>query len=428
MADTTISQPVEATQPAQAHAAAVPTDHVSRRDVALALLFTSIVLIATLLLYGSSFEGTKKTDFGARYASGLMLREGYGPQLYNLEEQTRVQRELFDRATPLPEDHPPFEILLYEPLSRLTFLQAYFVWGLFNVAIWMASVYLLRASVPVPRQNLRFLLLCFTFFPLWLTLHGGQTSMLMLLSYSLALFHLKRRRAFATGASLGLGLFKFHLVLPFVLICALRGKWRLIAGFVAVAAVLAGISALVVGPGGLAQYAALLVYIARHPGDPSFSPIPVWDMPTLRGFLTAIWGGALRPEWISALTTPMTLGLLVFTAWRWRKVDRRRDERGQDLMFAAALVVTLLTSFHLFANDLGALLPAIFLALGAVPWSRPSRWHILLAISVGILYLPFVYLLLSDKLFLLCPILVAFVVTLFGLRSAAPLSEPTVTG
>src|ERR1700722_13012179 len=190
MSRAVISEPVHPAGSGDASVAA-SRERASRRQIAIALIFTAAILMATVLCYATSFDEAKRMDFATRYAAGLMVRQGNGSKLYDIDAQTRVQRDLFGRETPLLELHPPFEALLYAPLAKLPYLWAYVLWGMVNIGLWMASVYFLRKSVPVPKQTFRFLAVCFTFFPLWLTLHGGQTSILLLLSYSLTLFGLK---------------------------------------------------------------------------------------------------------------------------------------------------------------------------------------------------------------------------------------------
>jgi hypothetical protein len=67
-------------------------------------------------------------DFRIFYTAGLMLRRGQGTSLYNDSLQLNTQREFVPPArfddTPLPYNHPPFEALLYLPLTSLSYLPA----------------------------------------------------------------------------------------------------------------------------------------------------------------------------------------------------------------------------------------------------------------------------------------------------------------
>ena len=68
------------------------------------------------------------------------------------------------------------------------------------------------------------------FFPISYALMQGQDSIMLLALYCLAYVALRRGRDLQAGIWLGLGLFKFHLVLPFVLILFLRRRWRAVLG------------------------------------------------------------------------------------------------------------------------------------------------------------------------------------------------------
>jgi hypothetical protein len=91
------------------------------------------------------------------------------------------------------------------------------------------------------------------------------------------------------------------------------------------------------------------------------------------------------------------------------------------LAFVAALVVALITGFHLYVYDLILLLPAILLAVGSWQWSRKTRRRTVLNTSIAPLYLPAVHLLLGhwNRLCLLWLPLFAFALAfwvLLGLR------------
>ncbi len=385
-------------------------------EIRIALGFTVALLLGCSLLQTVTLEA-RKYDFSTRYASGLILRRGDGSKLYCLEEERRVQEALFGRKGVMVETHPPFEIPLYAQLSKLPYNHAYIVLAVINISIWVVFALLIRSCAPVPEQTFRYLLLCFTFFPLWAALLQGQTSLLLLLLYGATFLALKRKRDFVAGVFLGLGLFRFQLVLPFVLICILRKKWKLTAGFVLVALLLAAISVLAVGWQGVMSYAHFIIDTARHPSNPAYASIRPSDMPTVRGFLAAILTGWVSQKWINAGTALVSAFLILFTAWRWRQEDRRDEDDSLGLIFAAALTVTLITGFYVLAHDMSLMLLAVLLTLATSQQSKESRWWLILRALIIVLFIPFVYMLLLHwhRLSLLFPILVAFALATFAL-------------
>jgi hypothetical protein len=286
----------------------------------------------------------------------------------------------------------------------------------------MLFAYLIRPHAPVPKQTFRYFILCFGFYPLWVALIQGQTSVLLLVLYSLTFLSLKRKQDFRAGVFLGLGLFKFQLVLPFALICVLRRKWRLMGGFAAAALLLGALSTIAVGPAGVVSYVKFLIDTVRHPANPAYIGIVPSDMPTLQGFFTFLMTGTITPKWINAAVALASVFLILFTAWWWRREDQREGDASLGLVFAVALVITLLTGFHLLAHDLSPMLLAVLLAIGSSQWSEPSGWRLVLNASIVPLYLPPVFWLLFhwSRVCLLFPILVAFVLAAFCLARKQP--------
>jgi hypothetical protein len=80
----------------------------------------------------------------------------------------------------------------------------------------------------------------------------GQDSILLLFLYCLVFLGLRRNAEFSGGSWLGLGVFKYHLVVPFV-VPLLRRK-KLTAGFMVVVVLLGLISLAVTGWQGLLSY------------------------------------------------------------------------------------------------------------------------------------------------------------------------------
>ena len=76
------------------------------------------------------------------------------------------------------------------------------------------------------------LLTILAFFPVWYCLLQGQDSILLLLLFALSFWLWRRGQDEAAGFVLALGLFRPQLVLPFVLVTFLGGRWKFIRGFI----------------------------------------------------------------------------------------------------------------------------------------------------------------------------------------------------
>lgn len=380
----------------------------TKRDVIIAAgIAAAAMLVAVLAMTRST--ACEDADFIGIYTPALLIREGHAGEIYSSEAQARVQRTLFNRPNVLLGIQPPFEFALVAPLTRLTYRKAYAVWGAINVALWMLFAYLLRPYAPVPRNALRYLLLCLLFFPAWVAFLQGQPSILMLVSWTLAFVFMKRRQDFWGGIFLGLAIFKFAAVLPFSLICLLRGKWKVLAGFVTTALLLGGVAVAVVGVAGVHAYVDLLLAITRNPNNPAYQCIEPLKMPTLRGFLNVMLAGKASSGFINGAASLISIPLVALMAWQWRREDRRAGGGSFDLMFAASLVISVAVAQHLLTHDLTVLLLPVLLVFGSPELSRTRVCHLIITVAVVILYIPlYIFWVPHGGLFLLGPVLLAF--------------------
>ncbi len=413
------------------------TGQPTRREMRIALSFTAAVLFAFVLL-NASLRINVIHDFVAIYTGASIVRQGHGSRLYDLAEQAHVQAPLFkgrscagcgrgtaafwvgvgvalSKGRPfLVYNHTPFETLLFAPLTALSYGQAYVVWGAINIALWMFFAYLARPYAPVPEQTFHYLFLCFAFLPLWGALEHGQTSLLVLIAFTLTFIFLKRRQDLWAGMCLAFGLFKFPVVLPFALICLLRRKWKLMAGFTTASSVLAALSLIIVGPSGLLSYFRLLRDQVVHPHALGYG-IKIRYMANVRGLIYEFLRHVATARSIDVAVMLVSVFLVVYAARGWNRLEGQGGAGSLGLGFAAALVISEVASFHTLAHDLSPTLLAILLAIGAYPWSNKPLWLQPLGVTVAGLYL--VPLVIAETWYwLIAPVLMAFAIA--ALKSA----------
>jgi hypothetical protein len=330
------------------------------RLILLTLLAATIVLHAWMFFSFRREIATGYQDFTIFYTAGKAVKEGRGRQLYDLKTQLALQRgfapEVKRRGNALPFNHPPFEALLFVPLAGFSYITAYLVWAVFNVALIVGFWILLRPRLPA-LHNLSPalpLLAMFAFFPVIMALLQGQDSILLLFLYGLAFSALASGRAFAAGVCLALALFKFQLVLPFVLTLLLRRQWKAIAGFSLTAFVLLLISAAVVGWNGVLAYPEFVFDLNRNAELAGIDPR---YMPNLRGLVAGLLHLTGVPGILFIVTLSIALVMLVVRWWRVRPGQKF------ELGFSLCLAVTTIVSYHLFVHDLAVLiLPILLLA------------------------------------------------------------------
>lgn len=369
----------------------------------------------------------RRLDFGAFYASGLILRQGHGAKLYDVQEQQRVQQQLLSRPGVLANPYPPFQAILFAPLTLLSYRAAYVTFGVINVLLWLYCVWLLRKCGSWEEHPLRLLLLGSLFFPLWMALFHGQFSVILLFSFTLSFAYLKNNRDYAAGLGSGLGLIKFVVVVPFALILVFRRKWRFAGGLLTAAAGWMLMSFTFVGTSGMRRYAGLLAGMFKNPSDPGYSvPIILRHMPTTRAFLTEFLGTAMPQHWISALWVLASGSLLLIVAWQWNQSARSRAESKLDLAFAAAVAVSLVTAPHLYPYDLTPMMLAAALVLSSPCVRANSIASSTIRAATVILYASPLYLFDERGLqavFLLAPVLVGFALAALSLTRQTTIDE-----
>jgi len=378
-------------------------------------LFGSAVLLVFVVFLADRPPTMEEADFSITYIGSRMVYLGMGPKLYDLAEQQRLKRLLVPNSLPLIYEHPPFEALLLAPLGALPYKTAYLIWGLINVATWLMLPTLLRPYAPAPRDDLGYLVLWLLFAPLGVALFDGQSSLLLLLVYSSTFIQLRRGRDFRGGAIFGLGLFKFQFVIPFMLILLLQGKWRFMKGFLATATALGALSLGVVGWRGIISYIHLLMGVAAHPENSSYGA--AIGMATVQGFAHPLLRNILGHTAVSLIVAGISIFLILWTAWLWRKSGFAADQRSFDLMFAVAVVVSLVTSMHMFTYDLSPLFLAMLLVAGYFPGRSHTLLRLVLGTTLVMFWMPplFLLLLARHSVYLWFPVLILFMMGTFKL-------------
>ena len=247
-----------------------------------AYLFSMACCNVSLLLREVAPLRVGYQDFTIYYMSGLLLREGRASMLYDMGTQYQTQLSFAHvpiRHGALPFNHPPFEAPLFVPFTFLRFWPAYLVWTALSLVLLAASAILLRRFPAIRALHPGLIAITtLAFFPLVNGLLQGQDSVLLMFLAVLALTCLDRGADVAAGACLAFGLFRPHMVIPLLLLLAVR-RWRMLVGFAAVSVFLGGISVAIMGWGWPKTYVRFVFLVEqarirnlpndaeRHQGD-----------------------------------------------------------------------------------------------------------------------------------------------------------------
>ncbi len=334
-------------------------------------------------------------DFSIYYSAGWVARHGLSHQFYDDTTRFEVQQPFASRVKqfrdPLPFTHPPFEAWYFAPFSNFSFLTAYILWDVVNLFLLAIGVWLMR---PYLRYFAKFsilkgVLVSLAFFPIFFCLLQGQDAILIFFVYACAYVLLRHQRYLPAGIVLALGLFKFHLIAPFVLLALFWRERKLWYGFVLASFALGVVSLAMVGTQGIFNYPRFVLALETKMSGSEKIPA---GMPSLRGLLYLI----SPPGWNTRpLLLMLCVALLAFTAWR---TSRARSENQFDFVFSLALIASALVGYHVVSYDLSMLLiPMALISDQLLRMTHPSFSRKSLMVAVGILFFSPLQLLLSLR-------------------------------
>jgi hypothetical protein len=333
--------------------------------VRLARLFIASMLAVHVIFFWNIREFVVRgdPDFTVYFTGASMLRQGLGRELYNSDAQKQIQQQFAavarTRHAPLPYIHPPYEALIFVPLTFLHYTTAYVVWNAVNAGILIWVCILLR-SILISLQRIPLLdciLACLALYPIFATFHQGQDAILLLLALTLSFRALSRSSDFAAGCWLGLGFFKFQFLIPLVIVLAFwRGK-RLGFGATVVGSAAAALSVLIVGWNAALGYPA---FAWRIVSNPSLGGIPYRFIPNLTGLVNG-WPVLENVGWPLRIVATVASILLLVAVASMKKLAR--DQRLFNLCLACAVIASLVACYNTNTYDLSLLLVPIAVCL-----------------------------------------------------------------
>ena len=301
-------------------------------------------------------------DFRQLYVAGYMVRTGHRTQLYDYAAQTYFQNTLVsndERA--LPFIRPAYQALMFVPFSLLPYRTAYLGFLLLNLLLLALAFLMLQPRLRGLSRVWPGLppALFLGFYPVALALMQGQDSILLLALLAAALVSLERNRDLTAGALAGVGLFKFQIVVPIVLLFLLWRRWRFVKGFMFSAILVGLLSFITSGWAETVVFVHSLLSVGAGlpavPGEINF-PLRINIMANLRGLIYGLASLRAPQRWLQVTT--LLLSSLVVISVR----ARGRQQRGGDAL-VLAITAGVVVSYYLFIHDLSILLIPIVLTL-----------------------------------------------------------------
>jgi glycosyl transferase family 87 len=239
----------------------------------------------------------------------------------------------------------PILAWLIAPLTSLSLPAAYAVWTVVSVAVFVWAWHATAPGLGLAKFSL--LLAGIAVWPVMDALYWGQPSLIVLALVAASWWLCARERPIAAGAVLAVATaLKPQVVILVPIALLVSARYRPFIAWAATCAVIGIVSAIALGPNGLNSLVQTLRYVQSDAGHSFFT-------------LARIFGhGAL---------TYAIEGLLGLTALI---VARRR--RGElDIVFAAGIIGSLASGFHLHQPDYSSLVLAAWLVLR----TAPPLWH-----------------------------------------------------
>jgi hypothetical protein len=315
------------------------------------IFFLGVVLAVIIVIHQAA---DAHFDFGVFYYAAHMVFGGSGHALYDLSAQHAFQAR-FHRPPSQLFYYPPYALIPFLGVAKLPILWAFSLWTALSLILVLLCVKILSNQTGIAYGNWP-MLLSIAFFPVALALAHGQLSLLVLAAYVLTYRLWQKGRLFLGGAVLALAALKFQLVIGFVLVLLLKRKWRELGGFATVSAALLALSLLITGIPSLIAYPGFVLHseggVGSEPGN----------MANWRGLLS-LFRPLFGPDHIAWMILVLSILTVFYAAWAWRSLDRG---------FSAAVLATMLVSYHLNPQDLSLSLLPFFLAVkaGILPQSR----------------------------------------------------------
>lgn len=338
----------------------------------ISVLLLGIQLLAWVYFLPEALRG--HTSFRQLYTAGYMVRSGHASQLYDYNTQKHFQDGLVSQQPMLmPFIRPPFDAVVFVPFSLLPYRWAYIAFSIVSLGALGFSVRLLRPWTKNLESQTRSLpaMIFISFVPVAAALILGQDSILLLALLSASLLAMENEKNFVSGALAGLGLFKFHLVIPLALLMLVWRRFRFFAGFAATAVTLGLISLLVVPFAQIRFYLASLLTIGKGASAGAHEllryPLPITMMATVHGLVVGFVGINLSPHAQTMLTAALALALLAAVA-----IMSPQACKPSSAM-AIAITASVLASYYLFVYDLTILLLPLTIALNHATAPGPNR-------------------------------------------------------
>jgi len=318
----------------------------------------SSCVLASIVALGLFWENPDRlrgaVDFPAFYNAGRIINEHSWSQLYDRDLQERLYIELLPSTPPRDSEirlfsYTPFIALLFAPLARLPYLAAFICWAIFSFGLYRVGFLFVCRASGLDKQywNDAFLIsLGFTPLISWCML-SGQTSTIAFFALAASIYLDCKEKYFYSGLALSLLAYKPQLLILFVPMLIVTGRWKTLIGTIAGGSVLAAISIAMLGPEGVRKYLVMLRLFAELKAHGL--RITNLEVDAYTFFFRLF---ADRASWLFVLLCTIVAPFLI-VIWR----------RNRTNAWATAITWTLILNFYVLMYDSSLVILAVLLII-----------------------------------------------------------------
>jgi len=318
------------------------------------------------------------SDFCQDYIAANSLRRG--GSLYG-DDITKLEKELSGFGG-IQNFHPPFNALLYLPLSFFSYNTAFILLSVISIVfLFLINKFIVRGLKLSSEWFLNFTCFTLLWYPVYNCLGSGQSSMIITFCLITGRFSLRYSKEYVSGLFFAIAtLMKLFpgLILLYLLIMK---NWRALIAMVSFIVIGLSLTAFVVGLDDVRTYAIIMVardiddfrgYVLNH---------------SIGGIVSRLFGKQMGwfeplvkiPHIASVLIILLSIGILVYTILKLREMAAKKEL--SDYAFGLTLVTMLLLSPITWSH----IFPVLILPMGLllreyIEDSSPARLRLLLLI------------------------------------------------
>jgi hypothetical protein len=312
------------------------------RALAYFVAFAALLLILIYGLFGMDLKLIAGTDFVPYFLGAKIISSSLRMKIYDVSTQIKMYNDLLNLPFVANTLFRPFVplALIFVPLINLPLTSAYKVFVVANTFLTLLLISALKRQFHfVERSFVAFL--CFTFWPVVVSIVLGQISILYTLVLLMMLGKLSKE-PFTAGvfASLLIVKIQYLVILPFLLL-AIPEKRKLALGFLTASSVLVFVTLLRVGYKNIVDYPFFLLSTE----NPQFGSFPASSLSLL-----SLWqsvGFKVTESYILTIVCYMVT-LLVFA--------EGSKKMGLRISFLIAIILMPVFGIHFGLYDLAFLL------------------------------------------------------------------------